>query len=331
MTSSSEPFGLTGATASNSAASPTRSRVDSWTSTSSGGEFCSMTVDVSTGGPEEHVLAALRRAERDLAGGDAGADDEADAVAGIELVVEGRERALRFRGRLEGAERVVVVPERQAEHRDDRVADDLLDRAAVRLEHRAHDVEVAVQDLAQRLRVEPLAERRRALEVRGDEGDDAADLARGLVLEERRAAHPAQAGVGRIRLAARPAGLLVHGGQSSGGCRPLRGPVRASGQALRAGRAARAPAAQVAQRLLVGPGEARTRSVVDVRPRRSFELRVDQRVAARAAPAAPGATPSAPRAGRSASSATTFAVRALPVSAAISPKKSPGPIDDSAR
>ena len=31
------------------------------------------------------------------------------------------------------------------------------------------------------------------------------------------------------------------------------------------------------------------------------------------------------------SSAITFAVRALPVRAAISPKKSPGPIDDSAR
>ena len=71
---------------------------------------------------------------------------------------------------------IVVVPDRQAEDRDDRVADDLLDRAAVRLEDGAHLVEVEGQDLAQRLGVEPLAERRRALEVGGDDGDDPPDL-----------------------------------------------------------------------------------------------------------------------------------------------------------
>ena len=51
LNSSSEPFGLTGGRASNSTASPTSSRVDSWTRTSCGGEFCSMTVEISTGSP----------------------------------------------------------------------------------------------------------------------------------------------------------------------------------------------------------------------------------------------------------------------------------------
>ena len=60
-----------------------------------------MTVEVSTGSPEEHVLAGLGLAERDLAGRDAGPDDEPDAAALLELVVEGRQRALRLGGRLD--------------------------------------------------------------------------------------------------------------------------------------------------------------------------------------------------------------------------------------
>ena len=93
-------------------------------------------------------------------------------------VVQGGQGALALGGRLDRSQRVVVVPDRQPEDRHDGVADDLLDRAAVRLEHRAHLVEVAGQDLAQRLRIEPLAERRRALEVRGDDRREPADLGR---------------------------------------------------------------------------------------------------------------------------------------------------------
>ena len=167
--------------------------------------------------PEEHVLARLGRAEGDLAGGDAGAHDEPHAVAGFEFVVEGREGTLRFRGGLKGPEGIVIVPERQPEDRHDGVTDDLLDRAAVRFEDCAHDVEVAVQDLAERLGIQPLSERRGALEVRGDEGDDAPDFAGRLVLEERLAAHAAQAGLGRVQLPAGPAGLTLHGASLAAG------------------------------------------------------------------------------------------------------------------
>ena len=84
----------------------------------------------------------------------------------------------RLGGRLDRAQRVVVVADRQPEDRDDRVADDLLDRAAVRLEDRAHLIEVEGQDLAQRLRIEALAERGRALQVGVDDRREAADLGR---------------------------------------------------------------------------------------------------------------------------------------------------------
>jgi hypothetical protein len=69
---------------------------------------------------------------------------------------------------------------RDAEHRHHRVADELLDRALVALDHRGHLVEVAFHHAPERLRVEPLAERRRARDVREDDRDDAAALRDGL-------------------------------------------------------------------------------------------------------------------------------------------------------
>ena len=65
----------------------------------------------------------------------------------------------------------------QPEDRDDRVADDLLDRAAMRLEDGPHLIEIEGQDLAQGLGIEALAERRRALQVGVDDRRDAPDLA----------------------------------------------------------------------------------------------------------------------------------------------------------
>ena len=52
-----------------------------------------------------------------------------------------------------------------------RVADELLDRAAVTLEHLARGLVVARPDAPERLRVELLAERRRVRDVAEDEGD----------------------------------------------------------------------------------------------------------------------------------------------------------------
>ena len=78
-----------------------------------------------------------------------------------------------------GAQRVVLVHDRHAEHGHHRVADELLHRAAVPLDDRLHPLEVAREQRAQRLGVEPLAERRRAGDVAEEDGDDLALLARG--------------------------------------------------------------------------------------------------------------------------------------------------------
>src|SRR5207247_6181086 len=171
----------------------------------------------------------------------------------LELVVERHQRPLRFGGGLDRTKWIVVVAERQPEHRHDRVADDLLDRPAVRLEDRAHDREVAVQDLAQRLRVEPLAEGRRALPVGGDDGDLAMDLAAGLVLAARCAAHAAQPGIDRVRRPTRATNLPVHRPKSTGGFSARAAAPRPDpgGSGALADLALRPPSTEVAQVALI--------------------------------------------------------------------------------
>src|SRR5437773_1855439 len=61
---------------------------------------------------EQHVLAALGLAERDDPGRDAGPVDEPDVPALLELVVERRQGALRFRRGFDGSQGVVIVAER---------------------------------------------------------------------------------------------------------------------------------------------------------------------------------------------------------------------------
>ena len=113
-----------------------------------------------------------------LAGGHPGAGDEPHAPALVELLVEHREHALALGRRLHRTQRVVLAAGGDAEDGHDGVADDLLDRAPMRLEDDAHRVEVARLHLAQGLGVEPLAERRGALPVRGHHGSYPADLLR---------------------------------------------------------------------------------------------------------------------------------------------------------
>jgi hypothetical protein len=62
-------------------------------------------------------------------------------------------------------ERVVLVRHRHAEDRHHRVADELLHRAAVRLDDPLHPLEVARQHRLQRLRIHRLPERGRANDV----------------------------------------------------------------------------------------------------------------------------------------------------------------------
>ena len=114
----------------------------------------------------------------DLAGVDAGAVGELHAVRRAELLVDGAQRLAHARRGAHGSQRVVLVLHRQTEHRHDGVADVLLDLAAVARDLDGHGGEVAVLDLVQRLGIEPLAERRRVLQVAEDDGHRAAHLAR---------------------------------------------------------------------------------------------------------------------------------------------------------
>jgi len=95
-----------------------------------------------------------------------------------------------------GPHRIVLVQRRDPEDGHDRVADELLDGAAVARERRLHRVEVARHHTPDRLRIEPLAEACRADQIGEDDGDDLPDLA-SVVDAEGCAAPAAEA---RVRL-----------------------------------------------------------------------------------------------------------------------------------
>ena len=63
------------------------------------------------------------------------------------------------------------MQDRVAEDGDERIAGELLQRAAVPCDDRGDLAEVAREDPPDRLRVEPLAERRRARDVDEEDGD----------------------------------------------------------------------------------------------------------------------------------------------------------------
>ena len=115
---------------------------------------------------------ALRRvAGVDLARVDAGADADPDPERRLELVVQARELAAELDGRPHRAQRVVLVHDRDPEDAEDGVADELLDRAAMALEHRPRRLVIARPDAPERFRVELLAKRRRVRDVAEDERD----------------------------------------------------------------------------------------------------------------------------------------------------------------
>src|SRR6266498_4055410 len=96
-------------------------------------------------------------------------------------------------GGAHGAERVVLVHRRHAEDGHDRVTDELLNGAAVPLDDSLGRLEVAGHNVAQALRVDPLAERGRAGDVAEERRDDLANLADGRRLGKRRPAGVAEA------------------------------------------------------------------------------------------------------------------------------------------
>ena len=114
-------------------------------------------------------MAAAGVDEHDRSGRHPSAVDKADGERAVEPVVERSERRLGLGDRGHGSHCVVGLRSWQAEHGHHRIADALLDAAAVRLQHRAEFVEVVVEHGPQPLRVEPLGEGGRALEVRDDD------------------------------------------------------------------------------------------------------------------------------------------------------------------
>ena len=154
-------------------------------------------------------------AGHNLAGVHARSVGESNAPATVELLVQRLEGRLHVGGGSHGPQRVVLVDRGQAEDRHDRVADVLLDRPSVRFEHHPHLFEVAREDLAHDLRVEPVAEGRRPLEIGEDDGDELPLLARLARACEWRAAEPAEAEtIGVLLTAARADdhGASVRGG-----------------------------------------------------------------------------------------------------------------------
>ena len=100
------------------------------------------------------ALACVRRRGDDLPRLDPDPDLERDSVLLQELLVERGDPGLDVERGARRAERVVLVRDRDPERGHDRVARVLLDRASVAHDRRRHGLEVALQDGAERFRVE---------------------------------------------------------------------------------------------------------------------------------------------------------------------------------
>src|SRR5205814_3148148 len=107
-----------------------------------------------------------------------------------------------LRGGPHRAKRVVFVQPWQPKYSDDCVADVLLNRTAVTNEDGTHPLEVDRENLAERLDVQALTERRRALQVAEDDRDDASVLLGWRLGLKRCAAVPAQPEPIRVLLTA---------------------------------------------------------------------------------------------------------------------------------
>ena len=106
-----------------------------------------------------------------LARVDAGARQDPNAVLAGKIDVHAVESLTHLERRSHRPKRIVFVYRRHAEHGHDRVADELLDRAAVPFERCLHRVEVTPHHTPERLRIEPFTERGRTDDVREDDGD----------------------------------------------------------------------------------------------------------------------------------------------------------------
>ena len=174
-TGSDFPFSSSGGIASATTASRTSLMVESPTRISppAGCGFEPLRDDDSVAGRERVPL--LRVARDHLAGVDARAHLDPDAVGRLEPVVQLCERLTELDRGPDGAQRVVLVHDRDPESGHDRVTDELLDRAAVPLQHLAGSLVIARPDTPKRLGIEAFPQRRRICDVTEDERDGLPD------------------------------------------------------------------------------------------------------------------------------------------------------------
>ena len=118
-------------------------------------------------------------ADHHLAGVDRDAQADRRRATAALLQASVAERLLHRDRGAHGAHGVVLGDARHAEGRHHAVAEQLHDRAAVRLDRTAHRLVVGVHHAVDRFRIEPLVQRRRADQVGEDDGDDLAFLASG--------------------------------------------------------------------------------------------------------------------------------------------------------
>ena len=115
--------------------------------------------------------AVTRVADVDVAGVDPDAQVEPETVLALDGLAQSGHGCAGVGGGTDGAQGIVLVRDGYAEDGHDRVADELLDRAAVALDRPAGGGEVAVEHAPQRLGVERLRELGRLDEV-GEEDRD---------------------------------------------------------------------------------------------------------------------------------------------------------------
>ena len=143
--------------------------------------------------PGRHVDGVARDERLALAGHDlARVDARPERERHRQLLAERRQPLADLGHGAHRPQRVVLVRDRDAEHRHRRVADELLHRAAVPLDDQPDLLEVAAHRAPHRLRIEPLPERRRPAHVAEDDRHDLAHLARRRHRRERRATRAAE-------------------------------------------------------------------------------------------------------------------------------------------
>jgi hypothetical protein len=154
------------------------------------------------GVPDHHRAAQPGVAGHHLAGVDAGVQLQADPPLLPQAPVELPQGGVHVGRRPDRPQGVVLVGGGDAEDGHDRVAGELLHRAAVVADHRPHGVVVAGHHPRQRLGVEPLPQRGGAAQVAEQHRDGLAGAARPARPRQGLAAGQAEPGPPRVRLPA---------------------------------------------------------------------------------------------------------------------------------